>query len=186
MPVTILDPKTAFVAVDLQKGIVALAGEARLAGVIANASALAAAFRAKGLPVVLVNVAGAAPGRSEQKRSFGELPPDWTEIDPALDPQPEDIRITKQSWGAFTGTDLAEQLNARGVTEVVLAGVSTSIGVESTARQAYELGFNVALATDAMADLSREAHENSVQRIFPRLGETGRTQEIVALLKARP
>jgi nicotinamidase-related amidase len=62
---------------------------------------------------------------------------------------------------------------------LVLAGVATSVGVESTARHAYELGFNVTLALDAMTDLSLEAHDNSVARIFPRLGETGSTQEIV-------
>jgi nicotinamidase-related amidase len=84
--------------------------------------------------------------------------------------------------GAFTNTDLEARLKGLGVTQVVLAGVATSIGVESTARHAYELGFNVTLAIDAMTDLSLEAHDNSVARIFPRLGETGSTQEIVDLL----
>jgi nicotinamidase-related amidase len=68
------------------------------------------------------------------------------------------------------------------VTQVVLAGVATSIGVESTARHAYELGFNVSLVIDAMADLNPDAHANSIARIFPRLGETGTTEELVALL----
>jgi len=69
-----------------------------------------------------------------------------------------------------------------GVTQVVIAGIATSIGVESTARYAYELGFNVTLAVDAMTDMNLDAHINSVTRIFPRLGETGTTQEIIDLL----
>jgi nicotinamidase-related amidase len=93
--------------------------------------------------------------------------------------------VTKQTWGAFTGTDLAAHLKALGVTQVVFAGVATSIGVESTARHAYELGFNVTLAVDAMTDLNSEAHSNSITRIFPRLGETGTTQEIIHLLNER-
>ena len=101
---------------------------------------------------------------------------------PELNAQPNDLLVTKRTWGAFTNTDLKAQLKALGVTQLVLAGVATSIGVESTARHAYELGFNVTLALDAMTDLSLEAHDNSVARIFPRLGETGSTQEIVDLL----
>ncbi len=72
-----------------------------------------------------------------------------------------------------------------GVTQVVIAGVSTSAGVESTARQAHEHGFHVTLAIDAMTDMSPDAHLNSITRIFPRLGESGTTQEIIALLDSR-
>jgi nicotinamidase-related amidase len=79
-------------------------------------------------------------------------------------------------------TDLAAYLHAKGVTQVVIGGISTSAGVESTARQAYEHGFNVTLAVDAMTDMNEETHINSVTRIFPKLGETGTTQEIIALL----
>ena len=69
------------------------------------------------------------------------------------------------------------------MTQVALAGVATSIGVEFTAREAYELGFNVTLATDAVTDLDAGAHEYSVTRIFPRIGETGTMQEIIDLLE---
>jgi nicotinamidase-related amidase len=82
-------------------------------------------------------------------------------------------------------TRLETQLRAFGVTQVVMCGVATSIGVESTARQAYELGFNVAFATDAMTDLNADAHMNSITRIFPRMGETGTTEEIIAMVKTR-
>lgn len=183
MPVTTLDPQTALIVIDLQKGIVGMPGPAHpIDGVVANAAALAAAFRRHGLPVALVNVAGGAPGRTERQLARGALPADWMELVAELDRQPDDILVTKKSWGVFASSDLAERLRARGVTQVVVCGIATSIGVESTARQAYEGGFNVTLATDAMTDMSAEAHENSVTRIFPRLGETGTTAAIVALL----
>ena len=93
-----------------------------------------------------------------------------------------DIVVTKRNWGAFYGTDLDLQLRRRGVTQIVLAGIATSIGVESTARAAYEHGYHVTLATDAMADMNLQAHLNGLERIFPRLGETGTTAEIIELL----
>lgn len=181
MTVTALDPKTALILVDLQKGIVSLP-VAGVGDVVKQAAILADAFRNHGLPVVLVNVAGGAPGRAEQSRSLGNLPDDWTDLVPELNRQPQDHTVTKHSWGAFVNTGLEDHLKSSGVTQVVIGGVSTSIGVESTARQAYEFGFNVTLATDAMTDMNPDAHLNSVTRIFPRLGETGTTAEIVALL----
>jgi nicotinamidase-related amidase len=117
--------------------------------------------------------------------SRSSFPPDFADLLPELDPQPSDMLVTKQTWGAFTGTDLEARLRAQGVTQVVICGVSTSAGVESTARFAHELGFHVTLATDAMTDMSLEAHDNSVARIFPRLGESGTAQAIVALLDTR-
>jgi nicotinamidase-related amidase len=182
MPVTTLDSKAALVVVDLQKGIVALPAVHPVGDVIANASALAGAFRRHGLPVVLVNVAGGAPGRTERSLNARNFPPDWTDLIPELNAQPGDHRVTKHTWGAFANTDLDALLKELGVTQVVLAGVATSVGVESTAREAYAFGFNVTIATDAVTDLNSEAHENSLTRIFPRLGETGTTQEIIDLL----
>ncbi|PXW24068.1 isochorismatase family protein [Paraburkholderia caballeronis] len=182
MSVTTLDPHTALIVVDLQKGIAGLPAVHPIAAVTAKAAELASAFRQRGLPVVLVNAGGRAPGRTEQSQASMPLPDDWMDLLPELDPQPQDHRVTKYTWGAFLGTGLESRLKSAGVTQIVLAGVATSMGVESTAREAYALGFNVTLAIDAMTDLSEAAHINSVSRIFPRLGETGTTQEIVALL----
>jgi nicotinamidase-related amidase len=182
MTVTTLDPKTALVVIDLQKGVVGYPTVHPIGAVVAAATALTTAFRRLGLPVVLVNATGVAPGRAEQKRSLDGMPADWADLVPELNAQPDDLLISKQTWGAFTNTQLEAQLRALGVTQVVLAGVATSMGVESTARYAHELGFNITLALDAMTDMSAEAHDNSVTRIFPRLGETGSTAEIVALL----
>ena len=110
------------------------------------------------------------------------LPPDWADLIPELNTQPGDYKVTKLTWGAFANTDLDALLKEIGVTQVVLAGVASSIGVETTAREAYALGFNVTIATDAITDRDAGAHENSLTRIFPRLGETGTTQEIIGLL----
>jgi nicotinamidase-related amidase len=90
--------------------------------------------------------------------------------------------VTKRNWGAFHGTDLDVHLRRRGITQIVLTGVATSIGVESTARAAFEHGYNVTLATDTMTDLAADAHDHSVAWVFPRLGETGTTAEILSLL----
>lgn len=182
MAVTTLDPKTALVIIDLQKGIVALPTAQPTNEVVKHAAELLDAFRSHGLPIVLVNVAGGAPGRSEQTGSLAGLPADWTDLVPELKQQPEDHVVTKRTWGAFTNTGLDDHLKRLGVTQVVIAGVATSVGVESTARYAHELGFNVTLAIDAMTDLNADAHTNSITRIFPRLGETGTTREIIDLL----
>ncbi|VTZ26425.1 Uncharacterized isochorismatase family protein YwoC [Methylocella tundrae] len=185
MALTTLDPKTALIIVDLQKGVIGLPAIHPIGDVIARARALADAFRERGLPVVLVNVAGGAPGRTEQPRQTGSRPEGWTDFIPELNQQPSDIVVTKWTWGAFASTDLEAQLKARGVTQVVIAGVATGTGVEATARQAYEQGFNVTLATDAMTDRHPETHDYSIKNVFPRLGETGTSREIIDLLPPR-
>ena len=183
MAVTTLDPRTALLVIDLQNGILALPTAHPVDEVVKRAGALADAFRTHGLPVVLVTAAGAPAGRTEQVgRGAGQRPAGWADLVPALNQQPDDHTVTKRTWGAFTNTGLAEHLTNRGVTQVVIAGVSTSAGVESTARQAHEHGFNVTLAVDAMTDTGPDAHINSITRIFPRLGETGTAQEIIDLL----
>ena len=185
MALTKLDPKTALIVVDLQKGIVGLPVVHPIEGVIHCTRALLDAFRELQLPVVLVNVAGVAPGRTERAPRLGAFPADFAELIPELNRQPTDILITKRTWGAFANTDLDALLKAEGVTQVVVAGVATGTGVESTARQAYECGFNVTLALDAMTDMRAEAHDYSVANVFPRLGESGATQEIITLLATR-
>jgi nicotinamidase-related amidase len=186
MPLTTFDPNTALIVIDLQKGIVNGDFIHPIGDIIDRTRALIDVFRAKNLPVAVVNVAGRAPGRTEQgPRSSQTFAEGWTDLLPQLDQQPTDIVVTKRSWGAFATTDLEQQLKARGVTQVVVTGVVTSGGVEATARQAYEQGFNVTLALDAMTDMREEAHEYSLRSVFPRLGETGSTQEIISLLGRR-
>jgi nicotinamidase-related amidase len=184
-----LDATTALVVIDLQKAVAALQAAHPIAEVAANAARLADAFRARGLPVVLVRATGVAPGRTE--RSFSRPgaprpPADAADLLPELNQRDTDHEILKQTWGAFVRTGLDEHLKGLGVTQVVVVGVATSFGVESTARQAYEHGYHVTLATDAMTDFSAEAHENSVVRIFPALGETGTTDEVLELVEKIP
>jgi nicotinamidase-related amidase len=185
MPYTALDPNTALIVVDLQKGIVGSPFTSSIEPVVERSCALLQAFRKHGLPVVLVNVAGVAPGRTERPRHNGTFSEGWTDFIAELDQQPSDIVITKRTWGAFTHTTLDEQLKALGVTQVVVAGVATGTGVEATARQAYEHGFNVSLALDAMTDPRAEAHDYSIKNVFPKLGETGTAQDIIDLLATR-
>ncbi|WP_328668823.1 hydrolase [Streptomyces sp. NBC_00328] len=190
MAVTTLDPRTALVLIDLQHGIVGNPGLAphAAADVVERSVRLADAFRGHGLPVVLVRVTAAAdgadavPGRIDGQSHGRSFPEGWDVLVDDVTGHPEDITVTKRNWGAFYGTDLDLQLRRRGITQIVLAGIATSIGVESSARAAHEHGYHVTLATDAMSDLDPETHRNSVERIFPRLGETGTTEEIVELL----
>lgn len=184
MPITTLDERTALIVVDLQRGIASLPTAHPADAVIANAAELAAAFRRRDLPVVLVNVAGGAPGRTDlgNRNAGGSRPADWTDLVPELHQQPSDHTVTKLTWGAFHNTSLAAHLTDLGVTQVVVVGIATSIGVESTARAAYEHGFNVTLATDAMTDLDETNHTHSVTNVFPKLGETGPTSAILELL----
>jgi nicotinamidase-related amidase/predicted MFS family arabinose efflux permease len=184
MPLTKLDDTSALVVIDLQKGIVGLPCAHPADEIVGRAARLASAFRGRGLPVVLVNVAGRAPGRTEVQFNFTP-PADWTELVPELDRQPSDYTVTKQQIGAFYGTALEQILRRHGVTQVVLAGVATSSGVEATARNAYDHGYNVTLVVDAMTDLSADAHRHSVETIFPRLGETATTDDVIRSLGER-
>jgi nicotinamidase-related amidase len=183
MAITPLDQTPALIVVDLQKGIAGLPSIHPIEQVVGNSARLAAAFRERELPVVLVNVTGGAPGRTENPARSRSFPADFAELLPELDRQPTDVLISKQRWGAFTGTALHDTLQELGVTQVVLTGVATHIGVESTARSAAELGYNVVLVTDAMTANDADAHVNSVERIFPRLGERGTTQDVLDLLQ---
>jgi nicotinamidase-related amidase len=183
MPLTKLDTTSALVVIDLQKGIVGLPTVHPAGEIVGRAAQLVRAFREQGLPVVLVNVSGRAPGRTDAGIPKFSFPADWTELVPELEQDPGDHIVTKQRWGAFLGTSLDDYLRHRGVTQVVLAGVATSVGVESTARSAYDLGYNVTLVVDAMTDRDADAHRHSVEKIFPRLGETATTGDVLKLLK---
>jgi nicotinamidase-related amidase len=151
MPVTKLETNAAFVVIDLQKGIVALPTVHPAGEMLGRTARLAQAFRQRGLPVVLVNLTAMAPGRTDAGRPRFTLPPDWTELAPELDPQPGDYLVSKRRVGAFIGTSLDECLRQCGVTQIFLTGISTSAGVESTGRSAYDYGYNVVYVADAMA-----------------------------------
>ncbi len=186
MALTTIDPTSALVVIDLQKGIVSAHRDASVTAVVHHAARLAAEFRRHGLPVVLVNVTGRAPGRTEAGRSGGgdALPPGWADLIDELDVQPTDHLITKRRRSAFHDTGLDTLLRDLGVTQIVLAGISTSAGVESTARSASDYGYHVVVATDAMSDPDAESHRHSIERVFPKIGETAVTAEVIEKVEA--
>lgn len=185
MSISVLDEQTALIVIDLQAGTVASPTAHPAEEVVARAGELLSAFRRQKLVVVLANVDGTPAGRTEYSEGARDFPPSWNELLPGLDQQPEDVTLTRRTWSAFAGTGLAGLLQESGVTQVVLAGMATSFGVESTARDAYDLGYNVALALDAMTDPNADAHRDSATRVFPALGQTGSTSEIIKLLDER-
>ncbi len=187
----ILNPsQTAIVVIDLQKGITQMPGNPNsTSGVVANCARLLAEARRVGARPVLVHVGGSTDGGDrlhpvvdQPMRGRGQMPPDWTDLIPELDQQPSDIVILKRQWGAFYGTGLDLQLRRRGLTTIVLCGIASEFGVESTARDAFEHGYEQVFAADAMTGRSEEGHVNSVERIFPRMGRVRSTEQIVAAL----
>jgi nicotinamidase-related amidase len=187
-----LDPRTtAIVVIDLQKGITQYPTTPFTAQtVIANAAQILAAARRAGAQPILVHVPVSSDGRDrlqaiadQPMRTTQTPPPDWADFVPELDRQPTDLEIVKRQWGAFYGTELDLQLRRRGLTTIVLCGIATEAGVESTARDAYERGYHLVFASDAMAGIHAESHANAVERIFPRLGRVRTTQQILAALE---
>jgi len=187
-----LDPKqTAIVVIDLQKGIAGRPGTPLPSStVIANTARLLTVARQVGALPVLVHVGFAADGADrlqtavdQQMRPAGVMPPDWMELIPELDRQPSDLVIHKRQWGAFYGTDLDLQLRRRARSTIVLCGIATEFGVESTARDAYERAYSLVLASDAMTGVSAESHANSIERIFPRIGRVRTADQIIAALE---
>jgi nicotinamidase-related amidase len=157
--------------------------------VVASTVRLAEAFREATLPVVLVTV-GLSPDGADRLRARAEVPPrtppttpDFSEMVPELAPKPGDLLVTKRQPNAFYGTELDLQLRRRQITGLVLAGVATSSGVDSTARAAHERTYNLTFASDAITDLDPAAHDFVMKKIFPRLGEIDTTEAILKLLR---
>lgn len=164
-----LDPRrTALVLVDLMERVVALPLEPRGgAEVLAVAEELATAFRRAGALVVLVRVE--RPAVTEQPPGSGLVPGLLRD---------GDVEVVKRTVGAFQGTGLDERLRARGVTTLVFGGIATNLGVESTARAADDLGYDLVFVEDALAALTAAEHEASVRLDFPRLGTVTRSTDL--------
>jgi nicotinamidase-related amidase len=182
--------RTALVLIDLQRGILQRPAAPHAASdVLARAVRLAAAFRAVEAAVVLVRVSFSSSG-AEVPKQPADTPairmstePGWDELAPELAPSERDVLITKHQWGAFYGTPLDLQLRRRGIDTVVLGGISTNFGVESTARDAWERGYSLVFVEDAMAGPTAEAHAFTCTTIFPRLGRVRSTQDVLDALK---
>lgn len=182
-----IEPKaTAVVVIDLQKGITAMpTAPHRADKVIANAALIIDKARDAGMPVFLVHVTPTSDFKdalhpvAENAMVFSHLPDDWAEYVPELNVQPSDIQITKRQWGAFYGTELDLQLRRRGIKTLLLCGISTNIGVESTARDAYERGYNQVFVEDAMAARSDAEHNFPIQTVFQKMGLVKSTGEVL-------
>jgi len=183
---------TALIVIDLQKGIVERpAGPRDGATVVSSAARLADAMRARGSFVVLVTVAFGPDLRDALRPSSDDStgartappPPDWSEIVSEMGPRSGDHLVTKKQWGAFYGTDLDLQLRRRGIRTIVLCGIATCFGVESTARNAYELGYEQVFVEDAMTSRNADEHAHTVKNIFPRIGRVRTTDEVLAALR---
>lgn len=179
-----LDAKTtALVLIDLQKGVLAMPAVPHPpATIFERSKRLAPRFRTAGSPVVWVRVsfagdfADAPRAKVDQPSNFGALPPGWDEFPEPL--HSADVMVTKRQWGAFYGTDLDLQLRRRGVRTIVLGGIATTIGVESTARSAWEHGYDLVICEDLCADLKAETHAFSFKHIFPRLARLANSEAI--------
>ena len=180
---------TALVVIDLQKGIVVRDTKPHTAAdVVARSAKLANAFRERKLPVVLVHVVFAKDRSDALKQPVDspnppvQLPPDWSDFVPEIGPRDGDIVIAKKQWGAFYGTHLDLQLRRRNVNAIVLCGIATNFGVESTARDAWERNYEITFAEDAMSGLDDESHSFAIRKIFPRLGRIRATEDILSSL----
>lgn len=178
--------KTALVLIDLQKGIVPMD---KSGAVVPNAKKLIDVFREKGGFISFVNVdfhdgADALKPLTDEGAAGHSAPAaDWAEFVPEIGVKEDDYTVTKRQWGAFFGTDLDIQLRRRGIDTIVLCGIATNIGVESTAREAFQLGYQQVFVTDAMATFSDEQHEATLKFIFPRIGRSRTTEEFIAQTK---
>jgi nicotinamidase-related amidase len=191
MDLTLIPARTALVVIDLQRGIAGAPSAPHPASdVVAHTAALAVALRAAGGIVVLVHGTRSADGKDglhPQTDTLlwqpGPRVADWAEIVPELGPVPGDLVITKRQWGAFYGTDLDLQLRRRGIDVILLTGIATNIGVETTARDAFERGYEQVFVEDAMAARNPDEHANTVRTLFSRIGRVRSTAEVLAALE---
>ncbi|OPA73388.1 hydrolase [Paenibacillus selenitireducens] len=173
--------KTALVMIDLQKGIVQMTKGQEI---VEKAAQLVEMFRNNGGFISFVNV-DYLDGKdqlkpiTDQPHHAAAYPEGWAEFVPGLGYREGDYVVTKRQWGAFFGTDLDLQLRRRGIDTIVLCGITTNIGVETTAREAFQLGYNQIFITDAMKAMSVEEHEASCKFIFPRIGKVRTVEQFL-------
>ncbi len=188
MSLTLNAKETALVLIDLEHGIVArdLAPH-KAADVVERCATLAAALRKAGGTAVYVHVLLSEIVRlpSDVPMSAGSpaMPPNASELVPEAGYQPgTDVLITKRQWGAFHATNLDQALRRKGIKTIILGGIATNFGVESTARAAQEHGYALVFAEDAMSSMKAEMHEFSTKTLFPIMGHVRSTEEILAAL----
>jgi nicotinamidase-related amidase len=182
---------TALVAIDLQHAIVARTVVPHTAAeVVERTKRLADALRAQGGTILFVRVdmseTLSLPVDAPMVRDPNAAPPpaNASQLVPEIGLQQGDRVVTKRQWGAFYGTDLEQWLRRKGIRTILLTGIATNIGVESTARAAFDQGFELVFVEDAMSSMTAELHEFPVKAIFPRMGRVRSTDEVLAALAA--
>jgi nicotinamidase-related amidase len=185
-----LNPKSVALAIiDLQKGILArpMAPHAVI-DIVARSARLAAALAKAGGLIVRVHVDFSADDGDrllqevDQPTPGGPRPPDWAEFAPEIAALDGALTIVKRQWGAFHGTELDLQLRRRRIDTIVLTGVATNFGVEQTAREAWQLGYSVVIAEDAVSGVTEAAHRFAIETILPRLARVRSSETILAAL----
>jgi nicotinamidase-related amidase len=185
------DPaRTALVVIDLQYGIVGRTPAPHSGSdVVSRAASLARALRKAGGTVVWVRVTPSPDGKDALQPPAdtpmvtpADRPANWADLVPELDRQPGDLVVTKRQWGAFYGTELDLQLRRRGVDTIILCGITTNIGVESTARDAFERGYHQVFVEDATSARSADEHDFVMKTAFPRMGRVRSTAEVLRAL----
>lgn len=181
--------RSAVIAIDLQRGIVGMDTVPHVPAVVVERCArLLAAAREAVATRVLVHVGGGADGRdrlspdADQPMPAGPPPAGFSDLVHEVGPEAGDVVIFKRQWGAFYGTDLDLQLRRRGIDTLILCGIATEFGVESTARDAYERGYRLIFVSDAMTGRTQESHDNALRRIFPRIGRVRATAAVLDAL----
>jgi nicotinamidase-related amidase len=171
-----LEPqRTAAVLIDLMPRIVDQPTEPHAGRDVLNRCVqVADAVRAAGGRVVWVTVE--RPGDDPQ--------PEGSELAPECGPEPGDLLVVKHTWGAFHQTGLDEALRSRGVDTIVLGGIATNFGVESTARVADEHDYSLVFVSDAMTGIHGHAHDFAVGYTFRKLGTVTTTEEFVTAVAA--
>ena len=188
-----LDPTTtALIVIDLQQGI--LSPEPVPHGrdqIIANSAELGRMFAAAGAPIVLT-ITDFAPGYADAPKGLADTPwalpegglsPDFATLVPEIEALPAAVLITKRQMSAFFGTEVDLQLRRRGCRTVVICGVATNLGVEATARAAFDLGYHVIVAADACGSVAPGWHEFAIENILPRIARVRLTADIAAALR---
>ncbi|HVT13091.1 MAG TPA: hydrolase [Fimbriimonadaceae bacterium] len=191
-PTKLVPTRTALVVIDLQRMIMSRDTKPYSSSeVLVQTVKLADVLRQAGGLVVCVHVSFSPDLRdrltqtSDNQFAMGTPPDGYDLIAPELQPDaPGTITVRKRQWGAFYGTDLDMQLRRRGIESIIMSGISTNIGVESTARSAYEHGYQLYFAEDAMACMSEEEHRHSIEHIFKRIGHVRSVEELLAEIKA--
>ncbi|TBL81084.1 isochorismatase family protein [Paenibacillus thalictri] len=176
--------KTALVIIDLQNGVVQFSDGQEI---VEKTVPLVDLFREKGSLIAFVNVEfldgkDRLEPLTDQPAAQGgaQMPANWADFAPELNVGAGDYKVTKRQWGAFFGTDLDLQLRRRGIDTIVLCGIATNIGVESTAREAFQFGYNQIFLTDAMKTFTAEQHEATCNYIFPKIGKVRTVQQFLA------